>query len=66
MDYFAEEVDDELPDDAVLYLGRLGNGGDMLPWTTSVEPPMSVKGDHGERHAIEGSWRLISSHNYDK
>ena len=57
-------MDDELPDDAVLYLGRLGNGGDMLPWTTGVEPPLA--GDKAERHAIEGSWRHISSHNYDK
>ena len=53
-----------MPDDAVLYLGRLGNGGDGLPRTTGVEPPLA--GDKAERHAIEGSWRHISSHNYDK
>ena len=41
-----------------------GGCGQLLPWTLDVEPPL---GDaKKERHAVEGSWRLISSQNYDK
>jgi hypothetical protein len=59
---FIEEAD-ELNDDVVLDLSKLG-GGNLLPWNTNVEPPL---GDHKkERHSVEGSWRLISSQNYDK
>ena len=61
--YFSEA--DELNDEVVLNLSRkVGGCGQLLPWTTDVEPPL---GDaKKERHAVEGSWRLISSHNYDK